>query len=145
MTEKEHHSALENMYRAAPINQLLPPTISVSKGQATITMEAKPDYFHTAGAVHGSIYFKLLDDAAFFAANSLEMDVFVLTTSFTTYLTRPVSKGRLRAEGQVVNQNRTQWIVESVLFDGEGREIARGNGVMMRSKARLKDIPEYQP
>ena len=37
---------------------------------------------HAAGAVHGSYYFKVLDDACYFAANSLVSDVFVLTVSF---------------------------------------------------------------
>ena len=57
----------------------------------------------------------MLDDAAFFAANSLERDVFVLTTSFTTYLTRPVSSGTLRSVGRVVNRNKSQFIAEAVL------------------------------
>ena len=47
---------------------------------------------HTAGSLHGSAYFKLLDDSAFFAAQALECGrsedaMFLLTTSFTTYIT----------------------------------------------------------
>ena len=33
-------------------------------------MTVRPDFFHAAGAVHGSVYFKLLDDAAYFDALS---------------------------------------------------------------------------
>ena len=36
--------------------------------------------FHTAGAAHGTLFFKMLDDAAFYAANSLVTDRFLLTT-----------------------------------------------------------------
>jgi acyl-coenzyme A thioesterase PaaI-like protein len=36
-------------------------------------------HHHSIHAVHGSVYFKALDDAAFFAVNSLVEDVFVLT------------------------------------------------------------------
>ena len=36
--------------------------------------------FHAAGAGHGTIYFKMLDDAAFYAANSMVEEQFVLTT-----------------------------------------------------------------
>ncbi len=43
------------------------------------------------GAVHGAHYFLVWDNAAFFAANVLMEDVFVLMISFTTGLTRPVS------------------------------------------------------
>lgn len=56
----------------------------------------------------------MLDDAAFFATNSLESEVFVFTTSFTIYLTRPVSSGKLPLVGQVVNRNKTQFMAESL-------------------------------
>ena len=145
MSQDTHFRSLENMYKAAPINDIYPPVINVREGEATITVKMKKDYEHAAGGVHGSVYFKLLDDAAFFAANSLEEEVFVLTTSFTTYITRPISGGHMRAEGKVVNKNRSQWIVESIVYDDQDREIGRGNGIMVRSKMALQDIEAYQP
>jgi uncharacterized protein (TIGR00369 family) len=143
MTSEQHYRCLESMYQAAPINKIFPPIMTVSEGEAVIEIELTPDYFHSAGAVHGSVYFKVLDDSAFFAANSLEADLFVLTSSFTTYITRPISSGKMRAVGRVVNKNRSQWIVESVVFDSEDREIARGNGIFVRSKVLLKDAAGY--
>jgi len=106
-------------------------------------IEISEKYYHAAEAVHGSVYFKMLDDAAFFAANSLEAEVLVLTTSFTTYLTRPVSSGIIRSVGRVVNRNKTQFIAESVVYDSEGKEIGRGNGLFVRSKLLLKDAAGY--
>ena len=144
MSNQKHYSALETMYKAAPINKIYPPEITISEGEAEVSIEVKPEYFHIAGAMHGSVYFKLLDDSAFFAANSLEEDVFVLTTAFTTYLTRPVTKGRVKAVGKVVNFNRSQFIAESVLYDEAGKEVARGNGIFVRSRVKLSDIPEYK-
>jgi hypothetical protein len=44
----------------------------------------------------------VVDDAAFFAVNSLTGDFFALTASFTTYLLRPISKGTMKATGKVV-------------------------------------------
>ncbi len=85
----------------------------------------------------------MLDDAAFFAASSLEQSVFVLTTSFTTYMTRPVVAGELTAMGRVVNRNRSQIIAEAVLTDDEGREIGRGNGMFVRSRNALADAKGY--
>lgn len=143
MSHETHYRSLENMYKAAPINQFYPPDITIKKGAATITVDMQKQHWHSAGAVHGSVYFKLLDDAAFFAANSLEEDVFVLTTSFTTYLTRPVSEGHMRAEGKVVNANRSQWVVEAIVYDKQNREIGRGNGIMVRSKIKLGSIDSY--
>lgn len=143
MTLAQHYRCLESMYQAAPINKIYPPVMTVSEGEAVIEIELTADFFHSAGAVHGSVYFKVLDDSAFFAANSLEQEVFVLTSSFTTYITRPVSSGKMRAVGKVVNKNRSQWVVESVVYDSEDREIARGNGIFVRSKVQLKDAAGY--
>ena len=143
MTHSAHFKALEQMYAAAPVNEFYHPEMTVSLGKAEIEINIHEKHHHAAGAVHGSVYFKMLDDAAFFAANSHETEVFVLTTSFTTYLTRPVSSGRLRSVGRVVNQNNSQWIAESVVYDGKDREIGRGNGVFVRSKLPLVQAKGY--
>ena len=143
MSNDSHFVSLQNMYLAAPINAFYRPTIAVSEGEATIEIEVSEKYFHAFGAVHGSVYFKMLDDAAFFAANSLEREVFVLTTSFTTYLTRPVSSGKIRSVGRVVNRNNTQFIAESVAYDSAGKEIGRGSGVFVRSKLPLGSARTY--
>lgn len=143
METDPHFIALQNMYLAAPINEFYRPIIEVSEAQATIEIEVTDKLFHAARAVHGSVYFKMLDDAAFFAANSLEREVFVLTTSFTTYLTRPVSSGRLRSIGRVVNRNKSQFIAEAVVHDSKGNEIGRGSGVFVRSKLPLAEAMGY--
>jgi uncharacterized protein (TIGR00369 family) len=131
------------MYSAAPVNKIYQPITEISEGEACIEIEVSEKYHHSAGGVHGSVYFKMLDDAAFFAANSLETEFFVLTTSFTTYITRPVSSGRMKAVGKVVNKNKSQFIAEAVVYDSEGREIGRGNGIFVRSKMPLVDAKGY--
>jgi len=144
MTNERHFKALQNMYLEAPINESYRPSIEVSDSEAVIEIEVRDDLFHSFGAVHGSVYFKMLDDAAFFAANSLERTVVVLTTSFTTYLTRPVSSGRLRSIGRVVNRNKSQFIAEAILYDSEGNELGRGSGVFVRSKVPLSEARGYE-
>ncbi|WNC68637.1 PaaI family thioesterase [Thalassotalea nanhaiensis] len=143
MTEKSHFEKLKSMYAAAPINKIYSPVMDVSKGEAVIEIELSEQYHHSAGGVHGSVYFKMLDDSAFFAANSLENEFFVLTTSFTTYITRPVASGKMKAIGKVVNKNKTQFIAESVVYDTDGREIGRGNGIFVRGKLPLVDATGY--
>lgn len=143
MKPEEHYQRLINMYAAAPINEIYLPRMTVREGEATIEINLTDKLHHAAGAVHGSVYFKMLDDAAFFAANSYEKDFFVLTTSFTTYLTRPVSEGILRSEGKVVNRNKTQFIAESVVYDGDNNEVGRGSGVFVRSKWPLNGALGY--
>ncbi len=141
--KQKHYQQLERMYLSAPFNQYFKPVIAVAEGEAEICIELKSDYHHAAEAVHGSVYFKMLDDAAYFAANSLEHEFFLVTTSFTTYLTRPVSEGKMRAVGKVVNQNRSQIIAESVVYNAAGKEIGRGSGVFVRSKKQLSHVQGY--
>lgn len=143
MNLENHYRALERMYLAAPINRFFTPRITVSREKAEIEIIVRDAYFHAAGAVHGSVYFKMLDDAAYFAANSIETGCFVLTTAFTTYLTRPITSGRMISTGTVVNRTRSQILAESVVADGQGREIGRGNGIFVRGKTPLSDVPGY--
>lgn len=143
MSRNPHFASLERMYLAAPINTFYRPTIAVLEGESTIEIDVSTDLFHSGGAVHGSVYFKMLDDAAFFATSSLEREFFVLTTSFTTYLTRPVSSGRLRSVGRVVNRNRSQFIAEAIVYDVKNHEIGRGNGIFVRSKSLLTSVVGY--
>jgi uncharacterized protein (TIGR00369 family) len=133
----DHFRRLERMYLAAPANEYFRPEIRIDDGTAEVRLAIRPDFFHAASAVHGSVYFKLLDDATFFAASSLVDDVFVLTASFTIYFLRPVSSGFMRARGTIVSRSRRLLIGEGVLVDDEDREIARGSGTFMPSKVPL--------
>lgn len=76
-----------------------------------------------------------MDDAATFAANSLVEDGMVVTASFTVYFMRPVSDGVITAKGRAVHQSRRRLIVEAEVFDSTGRQVARGSGTFMRSRA----------
>lgn len=99
-------------------------------------MPIRPDFFHAAHAVHGSVYFEALDDASFFAVHSLVTDVFVLTASYNIYLTRPVAEGTLRSAGRVVHRSKNVLIAEAELFDDQTRHVGRGSGGFMRSNIR---------
>lgn len=143
MDKSKHYESLISMHNAVKINEFYQPKLEVSEGVAEIEIELTEKFHHAAGGVHGSVYFKMLDDAAWYAANSLESEYFLVTISFTTYITRPVSSGKMKAVGKVVNKNKSQFISESVVYDAEGREIGRGNGVFVRSKSRLADAQGY--
>ena len=142
MTE-DHFHRLERMYLSAPANEIYEPKITIQEGAAEVRIEIHPRHHHAAHAAHGSVYFKAMDDAAFFAVNSLVEDVFVLTTSFTVHFTRPISKGEMVARGRVVNAGRTMWVAESILEDEYGRVLGHGSGAFMRSKFKLVDALGY--
>lgn len=133
----DHYRKLERMYASAPINRFFRPELRVSEGQAEIRMPVRPEFFHAANAVHGSVYFKALDDAAFFAANSLVTDFFVLTVSYNVYLTRPVTEGVLRSVGRVVHRSRSLILAEAELSNDVGETVARGSGSFLPSKMAL--------
>ena len=139
-----HHRALESLYAAAPINRLFPSTLDITaEGSATIRFDVDARHFHAAGAVHGTAYFKMLDDAAFYAANSLVTDRFLLTTAFNLLFTRPLKGGPVVAEGRWISGRRRVFVAESRLIDAEGEEVARGTGTFMRSQIALSTLPGY--
>ena len=137
MPNDEHYRKLERMYASAPINDFFQPVMRVSEGEAVVTTQVRRDFFHAANAVHGALYFKMLDDAAFFAVNSLVTDTFVLTVSLNAYLVRPVSEGEVQAVGRVVHRSRRLYVAESQLTDSDGKEIARGSGTFVPSDIAL--------
>jgi len=143
MPSTEHYRRLERMYVSAPTNAYYAPAIAIGEGRAEITIAVRLEFFHAAGAVHGSVYFKMLDDAAFFAANSLVDDLFLVTVSFNIYLTRPISAGQMRAVGHVAHRSQRLFIAEAELTDATGREIARGSGTFMHSNIPLASVPGY--
>jgi uncharacterized protein (TIGR00369 family) len=144
LSKEEHYRKLERMYASAPTNKYHGPTMRVSEGCAEVTIPVRRDFFHAAGAAHGYLYFKALDDAAFFAVNSLIDDVFALTVSFNLYLTRPISEGEMRATGRVVHRSRRFFIPEAEVVDSDGREIARGSGTFMLSTIPLSPDVGYE-
>lgn len=142
--EAAHFRALERLYASAPINQLFPSVLSIGEaGVSTIRFDVDPAHFHAAGAAHGTLYFKMLDDAAFYAANSLVTDRFLLTTAFNLLLTRPVGAGPIRAEGRWLSGRRRVFVAEARLLDAAGEEVARGTGTFMRSRFPLASLPGY--
>lgn len=138
----EHHRRLEQMYHSAPCNQDPPPRLHVKRGEATVELDAEANMHHAAGAVHGAWLFKLMDDAAFFAANSL-VETFVLTVHFDVHLLAPATTGRLEAQARVVHEGRSSMLAEAVVRDEHGDQLARGTGSFVKSKQPLDELDGY--
>ena len=140
-----HYRALESLYAAAPINALFPSRLEIPReGEARIHFTIEPSHYHAAGAAHGTSYFKMLDDAAFYAANSLVNDFFLLTTAFNLHFTAPIRSGEVIAEGRWISGKRRVFIAEAHLIDAEGEEIGRGTGTFMRSHIALSGLAGYR-
>ena len=140
MDDKQHYRFLENMYKQAPIVKTLFPAsqIQVSNGFARIEWPIEEKFHHGAASLHGSAYFRMLDDAAYFAASSRETAYFLVTASFEIQFLRPVSSGLLRAEGRIIEQHSGRHLsAEAVLFSQEGKIVAKGSGTFARSRQAL--------
>jgi uncharacterized protein (TIGR00369 family) len=140
-----HYRALEALYASAPINRLFDSRLEILReGHARIRFRVDETVHHAAGAAHGTIYFKMLDDAAFYAANAMVTDRFLLTTAFNLHFTKPVRAGEVVAEGRWISGRRRVFIAESHLLDAEGDEIGRGTGTFMRSHIALSGLAGYR-
>ncbi|MGA2099213.1 MAG: PaaI family thioesterase [Candidatus Acidiferrum sp.] len=136
--DTKHFDMLIAMYGRAPINEYFQPRLRIPEaGRAEIDLPVREEFHHAAQAIHGAVYFKALDDATFFAVQSLVTDFFVVTSSFQLYFLRPVSDGQLLARGQVVSRSKRLYIAEGVLLDSRGKEVARGSGTFMPSSIQL--------
>lgn len=133
MNSEAHFRRLEHLYWTAPVSRWYDASIRIGDGVAEVRIPVRPEFHHAARAVHGSVYFRALDDAAFFAVNSRVPEVLVLTVAFNVYFTNPVSEGELYAEGQVVHEAGRLFVAESELRDANGRLLAKGSGTFTRS------------
>jgi len=140
----KHFRGLEHMFHAAPIQDMLHGAeMKVSEGSAVYKLVIKKDYFHAAEALHGAIYFKLLDDAAYFAAASMEMTYFLLTKSYTLQFIRPVEVDELTATGTIVTVDKDTFVAKSSIVNSQGKVVATGEGTFVRSKKLLADQVGY--
>ncbi len=140
----EHWRKLRGVYLGSPTNSDGRTRIEVMARAARVELDVHEGLFHAASPVHGAHVFKLLDDAAFFAANSIVEDVFVLTVSFTVQFMRPASSGVLTAHGRVTNASKRVLWAEAEVLDAEGRTIARGSGTFMPSRIPLEPGIGYE-
>jgi uncharacterized protein (TIGR00369 family) len=140
-----HFRSLEALYASAPVNALFESRLTITgEGRSRIEFTVDERVHHAAHAAHGTIYFKMLDDAAFYAANSLVTDRFLLTTAFNLHFTKPIRAGRVVAEGRWISGRRRVFVAEAHLVDEEGDEIGRGTGTFMRSRIALSGLPGYR-
>jgi len=139
MSNINHFEKLERMYLKSNVNINLYETTqcNIEYEKATISIEISDKYFHALGAIHGSVYFKLLDDASFFAVNSIVTDAFVLTTSFNMNIIRPANEGQITAIGKLKFKSKNIFVAESTIFNESGKEIAFGTGNFAKSKIGL--------
>jgi uncharacterized protein (TIGR00369 family) len=138
------YKQLVKMYLDAPIQKLYPGiSMTVAKHQAEITLPTGESFHHAGKSMHGSVYFRLLDDACYFSAMSVVKDCFLLTKSFNIEFLRPHIEGKITANARLIEEDNEKFYCEGELFNDAGKIIARGSGVFVRSKMPLKNLLKY--
>ncbi len=130
---------LEYMYHHAPVNRLFKPRLSVKNGESIIYSPVLTKYFHAGASLHGAVYFKMLDDAAFFACQSLETTSFMLTGEFTTRFLKPVKDGTLKATG-IFEASQGKKFNASAILENNGEIVARGSGTFIKTGITIEEL-----
>lgn len=141
----QHFRSLERMFQSAPINKSLikGADLKVSDHEAELCLAMREELFHAAGSLHGAIYFKLLDDSAYFAAASAEEQYFLYTKEYQIRFKRPVTGGKLIAKGRLLEKGDHEWTAISEIIDENGKIVASGKGVFVKSNLKLIDQKGY--
>ena len=142
-TRDEHFRRLTRMYHSARINHSIPSCMTITADRVEVHMRVTTDYWHSAHAMHGSMYFKGLDDAAFFAANAVVEDAFVLTARFEVELLGMVTCESVKAIGTIDRREGRKIWARSELFDDTNTLVARGQGLFIVSDVPLTEAVGY--
>ena len=139
-----HFKKLEKIYLNANLNNLIYSNteIIISKNYSEIKMPIKADYFHALNAIHGSVYFKMLDDAAFFAAQSVVEDYMLLTANFNISFKMPVTNGWIKSKGKLLSVSINEINAEAKMYNSKNEIVAFGNGIFKKSKIRISSIKD---
>ena len=141
----EHFDRLLKMYQLAPIHEFYEGIrMELEPKKATIELPIDNRYFHAAMSAHGSVYFKLLDDSAYFACQTEVTDFFIVTTSFNIQLLRPITSGIIKAVGEVDFVSKQMMTASSKLFDQKGRLVGTGQGQFLKSSLPISEVDGYK-
>lgn len=143
MNKEDHYQYLIRLFHSAPINQQVfdSSELKLSDGKAEYSLTVQEEYYHGAEAMHGAVYFKMLDDAAYFAVATQVDDAFLVTKSFSLDFLRPVVAGKLTAKGQLISEEEGIFHAQSEILNEQGKLVGRGNGVFVRSSKKLQELP----
>ncbi len=141
MNRKDHYLFLEELYQKANVNEKIfaNSRLSVDHKTSTIEWTVSPDFFHGGDGLHGAFIFKLLDDAAYFSAASVEKEFFLLTSGFHLHFYRPVASGELKVTGTLIQMGKHHYEAKAELRNEKNKLIAEGQGTFLRSQKKWSD------
>ncbi len=132
-----HFERLEQEYLADDRNEKDDAGIRIQDGESEIVISIDERHLRSDGSLDNAVCFKLLDDAASLAVNSIVRDAHVWAESFNVLYTHLKPVGELAARGRLLGPSEGQYLAESVVVDSEGREVCRGTGAFVKSDTAL--------
>ena len=101
-------------------------------GRVVLELEAGPEHRHGGGMVQGGVITQIADAAMGMSLATLQEDrVWNTTIELKINFIRPVSSGRIRAVGRVVEMKQTLLFSEADVLDDRGRLVARASSTCM--------------
>jgi uncharacterized protein (TIGR00369 family) len=101
-------------------------------GKATLKMNVDRKFYNPMGTLHGGVMTDLADACMGIATMStLGEDETFTTLELKMNFIRPVYEDELTAEANVLHRGRKVVLVESVLKNREGKDVARGMATQM--------------
>jgi acyl-CoA thioesterase len=98
-------------------------------GHCQVLLEIRPEHMNPHGLVHGAVLYALADTGMGGALTSvLGAGEICSTIEIKINYLRPWRSGTLRCDTRVVSRGRTTAVLQSDLFDGEGRHLALATG-----------------
>ena len=143
MDMNQHHfRKLERMYHALAVSRLLEVNLTVEAGTAVIEWSGR-DGLDRAGGHEDALCFRMVSDAALFAANSIETKSVLATVDFNVrFLCRDTKRGMF-SNGLAVHRTGSLFFAQAELFDGQGRCLAVGSGTLRSTETALASMAGY--
>ncbi len=92
-----------------------------TRGEATLSLSARPDLERFGGIMHGGALASLADSASAFAVlSTLEPAEQTVTVDLTLHYLRPVTEGKLTAHARVLRAGRRVATVSVEIFNESG-------------------------
>ncbi|SPF43350.1 conserved hypothetical protein [Syntrophobacter sp. SbD1] len=111
--------------------------VSFGSGQAVIEFEAGEKHANPMGTLHGGVLCDISDAVMGMAyASTLKEGESFTTLELKINFLKPFWKGKLRAEGSVVNGGKSVGLVMCDVLDEKGRLIARVSSTCMTLKGQ---------
>ncbi len=99
-------------------------TVDIGPDYSVVEAELRPESLNPLGMAHGGFVYSLCDVAAGVVINqNVGLSV---TLSGNVYFMRPGKGTKLRCEGRIIKPGRTVNVVETCVYDDEGRLTAKG-------------------